>query len=490
MSASAPAPAEQPLKLGRYALYDAIAAGGMASVHIGRLLGPVGFARTVAIKRMHQHLAKNPVFVSMFVDEARLASRIRHPHVVPTLDVVAEEGELFLVMELVLGESLAQLLRVARSRQQLVPPDVVAAILVGALHGLHAAHEATSEAGEPLNLVHRDVSPQNILVGTDGVPRVLDFGIAKAVGRLQETTSNSDVKGKIAYLAPEQMDGTVARTTDVYAASVVLWEALTGRRLFQGDSDGQILHQIMRGCATPPSAHVPGLPRAFDDVTMRGLSVDPAMRFPTAKEMARALEAATPLATASTIGDWVESTAGETVKKWAARVAAIEGSSSSSPYTPTATPTTPAEDSSLLPASSAAISSAANRRKVWVAGGMGTLALAGALILTVSRHPGGASVNASASRAGSAILPIPDSAPAVPTTQVVESGAGSGVPSASSGDPAAGATGRPALALPRAKRASPQASASAAPSASAATNCTPPWYFDARGARVFKPECL
>src|SRR5579862_5421372 len=136
--------------IGRYALYGEIAAGGMATVHYGRLMGPVGFSRTVAIKRLHAQFAKNPEFVSMFLDEARIAARIRHPNVVGTLDVVATEGELFLVMDYVQGESLSRLGKSARARGEAIPPRIVASILCGALHGLHAAHEAKNERGEPL----------------------------------------------------------------------------------------------------------------------------------------------------------------------------------------------------------------------------------------------------------------------------------------------------------------------------------------------------
>src|SRR5437870_1182907 len=154
--------------VGRYAIYNEIAAGGMATIHLGRLLGPVGFSRTVAIKRLHPQFAKDPEFVSMFLDEARLAARIRHPNVVPTLDVVATQGELFLVMEYVQGESLSRLGRVMRERKERILPRICASIMSGVLHGLHAAHEAHDERGEPLGIVHRDVSPHNVLVGGDG----------------------------------------------------------------------------------------------------------------------------------------------------------------------------------------------------------------------------------------------------------------------------------------------------------------------------------
>src|SRR5262249_42741983 len=152
--------------------------GGMATVHFGRLLGPIGFSRTVAIKRLHPQLAKEPEFVAMFLDEARLAARIQHPNVVATLDIVTNDDDVLLVMEYVRGESLARLMGAWVEAGRTAETRIVAGILVGVLHGLHAAHEAKDEAGEPLGLVHRDVSPQNVLVGADGVPRVLDFGVA------------------------------------------------------------------------------------------------------------------------------------------------------------------------------------------------------------------------------------------------------------------------------------------------------------------------
>jgi serine/threonine-protein kinase len=324
--------------IGRYALYAEIAAGGMATVHIGRLLGPVGFSRTVAIKRLHPQFAKDPEFVSMFLDEARLAARIRHPNVVPTLDVVATQGELFLVMDYVQGESLSRLVRGARERGQRIPPRIVATIMSGALHGLHAAHEARNERGEPLGIVHRDISPQNILVGTDGVPRVLDFGVAKAGGRIQ-TTREGQLKGKLAYMAPEQLSGQVTRQTDIYAAAVVLWEALAGKRLFSGENEAAILGKVLNGVIEPPShvfldpartldtAQMQGI-EELDRITLRGLDRDSTKRFATAREMAVAVERAIGLASPSEVGEWVEQWASETLTSRAARIAEIESSSS------------------------------------------------------------------------------------------------------------------------------------------------------------------
>src|SRR4051812_48938415 len=202
--------------IGRYMLDRPIGSGGMATVHLGRLLGPAGFSRTVAIKRLHPQFAKDPEFVTMFLDEARLAARVRHPNVVSTLDVVALDEELFLVMDYVPGETLSRLARELRARGESVPPAIAISILSGVLFGLHAAHDARSESGEVLGIVHRDVSPQNILVGEDGVARVLDFGVAKAAGRASQTEAGL-VKGKLAYMSPEQLRGeAIDRRTDVY----------------------------------------------------------------------------------------------------------------------------------------------------------------------------------------------------------------------------------------------------------------------------------
>ncbi len=313
-------------RVGRYALYSEIASGGMATVYLGRQRGQAGFARTVAIKRLHPQHAKEPDFVAMFLDEARLAARIRHPNVVPTLDVVATEGELFLVMEYVQGESLARLLRASRQKKDPPPTRVIAAIMADTLHGLHAAHEATNEKGEPLGLVHRDVSPHNILVGSDGVARVVDFGVAKASGRIQ-TTREGQLKGKIAYMAPEQITGSVTRKTDVYAASVVLWEALTTKRLFSGENDASVMNQVINSKVSPPGQHVEGLDPAWDEIVLKGLERDEERRWPTARDMAMAIESRLQLARASEVGAWVESLAHESLAKRAAEVTAVESAS-------------------------------------------------------------------------------------------------------------------------------------------------------------------
>jgi len=348
-----------PQIIGRYALYDVIASGGMASVHIGRLIGPVGFARTVAIKRLHPNFACDPEFVAMLLDEARLAARIRHPNVVPTLDIVAEGKEILLVMEYVVGESLMHLLRSARTAGQPPPLPIVVDIMVGVLNGLHAAHEATDERGDALNIVHRDVSPHNILVGTDGSARVLDFGIAKASNRIHQT-QGSQVKGKLRYMPAEQMLGRkVTRAADIYSASVVLWEALAGRRFFDAEQDAEVMYRVLEGASQPPSAVRGDIPRELDEIVVRGMSKNPDDRYPTAKAMANALEAAAPAVTRSTVSDWVFVTVGRRLEEREERVAAVERTSSSVPVLPEheallprRTLTAPVRDSTLSRAGS------------------------------------------------------------------------------------------------------------------------------------------
>jgi eukaryotic-like serine/threonine-protein kinase len=314
-----------PRIVGRYAIFDEIASGGMATVFLGRLMGAGGFARTVAIKRLHPQFAKDPEFVAMFLDEARLAARIRHPNVVPTLDVVASKGELFLLMEYVRGEALSRLARAAKTRGDKVPLPIVLRVLGDAMQGLHAAHEARDERGVSLEIVHRDVTPQNILVGADGVGRLLDFGVAKAAGRAH-TTQEGQIKGKLAYMAPEQLTGTgVSRQTDVYSASVVLWEMLAGQKLFAGGSETDVIAKLLKRDIRRPSELADGIPAALDDVVMRGLAHDPSERFPTARDLCVAIAGCgVAEATGLAVGEWVEGLAEQALAERSARIAEIE----------------------------------------------------------------------------------------------------------------------------------------------------------------------
>ena len=318
----------QPIRIGRYVLHGELAAGGMAAVHFGRLIGTGGFVKTVAIKRLHRQYVRDERFTESIVDEGKLAARIRHPNVVPPLDVLSEGGELLLVMEYVHGEALSKLLRATWGRDESVPINIAVAIMSNVLHGLHAAHEAKDEKGRPLDIVHRDVSPQNVLVGVDGIARVIDFGIAKASSQTDgESTATGIIKGKVPYLAPEQLEGEAAtRLTDEYAAAVVMWEVLAGHRLFRGEDDGEILRKIMGMTVEPPSRYNPSVPPSIDEVVLRGLARRPLDRFPTARDMALALENAVHPATASVVGAFTERLASVALAKRAAELAEVEAS--------------------------------------------------------------------------------------------------------------------------------------------------------------------
>ncbi len=295
-------------RIGRYEIFDRIASGGMASVHLARLSGAEGFSRLVAVKRMHPHFLVDPAFKAMFIAEARVAARVRHPNVVPILDVLAEHDEILIVMDYVHGESLVSLVRAAKKAGAEVPVELAASIMVGLLQGLHAAHTASDEKGRALGLVHRDVSPHNVLLGTDGVARVLDFGIAKV---LQGHASHGDtdpgvLKGKFSYMAPELIQGAPpSRRSDLFSASVVFWELLTGTKLFQGVNDQERLLRVVKGNYPSARKVAPHVSEIVDRIVMRGLALDPEARHEHALAMAIELESAVPLASQRVVGEWV-----------------------------------------------------------------------------------------------------------------------------------------------------------------------------------------
>ena len=277
---------------GRYEALSPISSGGMASVHLARTQGVGGFERLVAIKVMHPDIARDPAFVAMFLDEGRLAARVRHPNVVGTIDVQEGPEGLFLVMEYVEGPSLGAMFRALERRRERMPVGVALRILIDALQGLHAAHEQTGPTGEPLHIVHRDVSPQNVLVGVDGHAKITDFGVARAEARLASTEDGS-VKGKIAYMPPQQIRGEkVDRRADVYGAGVVLWEALAGERLFAADNAGAVIFAALAGPRCAPAEVCPDVPAAIDRACMKALATEPEDRHATALAFAAALEQA------------------------------------------------------------------------------------------------------------------------------------------------------------------------------------------------------
>jgi serine/threonine-protein kinase len=427
--------------VGRYALYDRIGAGGVAAVHLGRLLGPAGFRRTVAIKRLRPEFAKDPDFITMLLDEARVTSRIQHPNVAPTLDVVPAEGELFVVMDYVHGESLARLSRLSDAR---VPPRIAAAIACGVLYGLRAAHEAKSAEGEPLEIIHRDVSPHNVIVGADGVARLVDFGIAKALGR-SYVTRGGMIRGKPGYMAPEQIRGRPSQRTDLYAAAVVLWEMLSGARLFVGESDEETIENVLARNVAPPCRAMPeaDLDRAtlerLDAITLKGLARDESERFETAREMARALEACLAVASPAEVGEWVERVAGGPLRERAELVLAMEREAGAPPDKERAEPS--------------------RRKPIVLVAGAG-LAIAAALL---------------AANVGTRAAPFDPAA------------ASDAVPTPS--DTAPRVTEAPTLIAAPPPR-TPKPRAPAPPHASARRACDPPYTLDQAGRKVFKEDCL
>jgi serine/threonine-protein kinase len=299
--------------IGRYRVLDEIASGGMATVHLGYVEEPSG-GRFVAIKKMHAHYARDPDFSSMFLDEAMVCKNIRHENVVVTYDVAQVDDDLLLVLELVDGESLSKMVKSLAARKARVPRPVASAIACDMLRGLHAAHEATNEEGEALQIVHRDVSPHNVVVSTDGRARVLDFGVAKARGRVQQT-QKGQLKGKLAYMSPEQARGKlVDRRSDVFAAGIVLWELLVGSRLFDHDNEAALLVALISEKPIAPSAKDPTL-ADLDKLVLKALEVEPEARYATALEFASAIEAAIPPASREEVAAWLKSEARATLAR-------------------------------------------------------------------------------------------------------------------------------------------------------------------------------
>jgi serine/threonine protein kinase len=279
-------------RVDRYELMGEIASGGMATVYLARLSGVGGFRRFVAMKRLHPHLAGEKEFVEMFLDEARLAAGIHHPNVVSILEVGASPVGYYLVMEYVEGDTLARLLARAASTGQRLPTPVAVRIVLASLGGLHAAHELKDDEGRNLELVHRDVSPQNILVGIDGVARITDFGVARATSRLTSTRVGQ-LKGKLAYMAPEQASGDkLDRRADVFSAGVLIWETFASKRLFKADNEAATLQRVMNEPIPDLQRIAPHLSAELCAVVMRALDRDRDKRYASAAELSSALETA------------------------------------------------------------------------------------------------------------------------------------------------------------------------------------------------------
>lgn len=327
---------EKTITVGRYLLHRKIARGGMATIHIAHLVGDVGFSRIVAAKRMHPELAQDREFVAMFLDEARVASKVHHRNVVPVLDVVTMSDEVILVQDYVHGVPLSWLQKAVFDAGTRIPVAIAVSIASQILAGLHAAHETTDELGTPLQIVHRDVSPQNVMIATDGTARLLDFGVAKAAMAAHITRAGI-FKGKIAYAAPEQIRGKATQQSDLYAAAVILWELLVGQRM-NPSSQGQTqqIAKILRG-ALPRVTDMLSEEKAWlgdewsrleeiQQVLDQGLATDPMERWATAMDMEVALTAAVTPAPASEVATWVKAVGKEFLDNRDQIIAAEEAS--------------------------------------------------------------------------------------------------------------------------------------------------------------------
>ena len=303
-------PITGPACVGRYELIHRLAHGGMATVYLGRAKGKAGFEKVVAIKLIHPHLASEAEFVAMFLDEARIVAQLHHPHVVETLDLGEDDGLYYMVMEFIAGENLAALVRALRGER--LPVNVALQIVADTLAGLSAAHELRDGEGRPYDLVHRDVSPHNVLISLDGWAKVGDFGIMKAAGK-PSMTKTGQLRGKLAYMAPEQArGGRVDPRTDLFAVGVILWELLTGQRLFARATEAATLEQVM-ACEVPTLASTgerpeladqPAFAAELEQLLRTALAADPEARFADASAMLVAVKQALRSANAlAEIGD-------------------------------------------------------------------------------------------------------------------------------------------------------------------------------------------
>ncbi len=282
-----------PERIGRYELRFELASGSMGSVYLARVDGTAGFERPVALKRIHPHLAEETDCIEMFLNEAEIASRIVHPNVCSVFDFGQADGEYYIAMEYLVGEPLARVYtRVAKIPEQRRSPLLplrMARIIADACEGLHAAHELKDTNGDLLQVVHRDVAPKNLLVTYDGTVQLVDFGLASARQHVHGT-SLGDVKGTIAYMAPEQLKaGSIDRKIDTWALGVALWEALAVKRLFRHDTTPNTMFALLYEEIAPPSEFRPQVPNELDEIALKALARDPNERWQTAQAMGQAL---------------------------------------------------------------------------------------------------------------------------------------------------------------------------------------------------------
>ncbi len=282
---------QQPIRFGKYLLVERLGRGGMAEVWKAKMVGPAGFQRTVVVKRILPHLAEDPHFVQMFVAEARLSAKLNHSNIVQVHELGDVEGEYYLAMEYLRGRDLVSVMR-AHLMRSVPPPGLGALCIRDVCRALGYAHALNDDRGNPLRLIHRDVSPSNVMLSFDGQIKLLDFGIAKALSEASENkTQTGTLKGKFGYMAPEQVEGKeIDHRTDLFAAGVMLHETLTGRRLFKGTSDIQTMALVREAKVPPPSSSNPEVPLELDRICLKALAREPGDRYPTCEQMAADLD--------------------------------------------------------------------------------------------------------------------------------------------------------------------------------------------------------
>ena len=275
-----------PIRFGKYLLLERIAVGGMAEVFVAKAFGAEGFQRLLAIKKILPTMGEDAEFIRMFVDEARLAVQLAHANIIQVLELGKHEESLYIAMEYISGRDLRQLMERFRKRQQPMPLPQACLIVAEVCEALDHAHRKRDAQGRPLGIVHRDVSPQNVLVSFDGEVKLIDFGIAKAESRLQKKTQAGILKGKFSYMSPEQVKGlALDGRSDVFACGILLWELVCGEKLFVGDSDYAVLEKVRLGAIPPPRSRNPECPEALEKAILRALATDPARRYQTASEL-------------------------------------------------------------------------------------------------------------------------------------------------------------------------------------------------------------
>jgi tRNA A-37 threonylcarbamoyl transferase component Bud32 len=308
------------LRLGKYEIVQRIAYGGMAEIYLARASGIEGFEKVVVLKRILPQYAADREFVQMFLREARLAATLDQANIAHVYDIGEEGGSYFYTMEYLHGQDVRGIMRTLKRRDQRLPLEHAIGIVMGAASGLHYAHEKKGPDGRGLGIVHRDVSPSNIVVTFDGGVKVVDFGIAKASAD-PDLSKGYSFKGKLTYISPEQMNTrSLDRRSDVFSLGVVLYEITTHRRLYNGTTDIEVVRQMLEGGIPRPTQHSPGYPPDLEAIVMRALETDPERRYPTARAMQRDLEAFARNhgvhVSSTALAEWMEATFGAGREAW------------------------------------------------------------------------------------------------------------------------------------------------------------------------------